>query len=43
LQAEALYNKTRSFQKIRKNALDKACSWENAAKDYIQVYQWALN
>ena len=43
LQAEALYNKPRSFQKIRRNALDKACSWENAAKDYIQVYQWALN
>ena len=43
LQAEAVYNKPRSFQKIRRNALDKACSWDNAAKDYIQVYQWVLN
>ena len=43
LQAEVLYNQPRSFQKIRRNAFDKACTWENAAKDYIKLYQWALS
>lgn len=30
------------FQKVRKNALSSPCSWENAAKQYAQVYNWSM-
>jgi len=42
-QAIDLYAKPRSFQKIRKNALHSPCSWENAARNYLQCYQWAIS
>ena len=42
-QALELYAKPRSFHKIRKNALHSPCSWENAARHYLQCYHWVTS
>ncbi|MEJ6524488.1 MAG: glycogen synthase GlgA [Opitutales bacterium] len=40
--ALAVYDKPPSFQKIRQNGIESTCSWDLAAKQYTEVYDWAL-
>ena len=35
-----LFEKPVQFSKVRKNALESPCSWDNAAKRYAEVYEW---
>ena len=37
-----LYTKPDLFKKIRQNCLNSICSWDLAAKKYLEVYDWAL-
>ncbi len=37
-----LFKRRDSFKKIRQNGLNSQCSWEFAAKQYTEVYEWAL-
>ena len=37
-----LYRKPDLFKKIRQNCLNSSCSWDLAAKKYLEVYDWAL-
>ncbi len=38
-----LFEKAGPFSKIRRNALESPCSWDDAAKRYAEVYDWTLN
>ena len=38
-----LHKEEIKFKNVRKNALFSNFSWENSAKEYAQVYNWALN
>ena len=38
-----VYNTPRKFAQLRKNTLRQSCGWEEAAKQYSQTYDWALN
>lgn len=40
--AVKLYQDQSLFKKIRKNSLNSHCSWDLAAKQYEDVYNWAL-
>jgi starch synthase len=37
-----LFENTLQFSKVRKNALKSACSWDNAALRYAEVYKWVI-
>ena len=37
-----LFGNPVQFSKIRMNALDSPCSWDNAAKRYAEVYEWTM-
>ena len=39
---EVFANK-RKFSQMRKNALSLKCGWENAAIQYLQTYEWAID
>lgn len=41
--AATVYENTISFKRIRENGLNSDCSWDLAAKKYVDVYDWALN
>ncbi len=41
-QALEVFANNRKFTQMRKNALTKKCGWEEAAKHYLQTYQWAM-
>jgi len=41
-EATGIYANSRKFTQMRKNALFKKCDWEEAAKEYIKTYDWAL-
>ena len=37
-----LFNNYGDFSKVRKNAMKSCFSWTSAAKEYAQIYSWAL-
>lgn len=37
-----LFGNPTQFSKIRNNALQSPCSWDNAAKCYAEVYKWTM-
>ena len=37
-----VYSTPRKFAQLRKNTLLQTCGWEDAAKQYLQTYDWAL-
>ena len=37
-----LFENPTQFSKIRMNALESPCSWDNAAKCYAEVYKWTM-
>jgi starch synthase len=43
LQALEIFANNRKFTQLRKNAMLQSCDWEQAAKQYLQVYQWSID
>ncbi len=41
-EAIEVFANNRKFTQMRKNALSKKCDWDEAAKEYINTYNWAL-
>ena len=37
-----VFANNRKFTQLRKNALSQPCSWEQAARQYLQTYNWTL-
>ncbi|MDA7823169.1 glycogen synthase GlgA [Opitutales bacterium] len=37
-----VFANNRKFTQLRKNALSQPCSWEQAARQYLQTYNWTM-